>query len=281
MKHHLFKQRLPVSSAFEQQRGASLVELVSVIVLLGVMGTGLINFIAGGAEAYREVVRRDEVAQIGRFAIERVARELRSALPGSVRTSSNCIEFVPVGAASVYTELPVAGLASAANTFSVVSSGSVAGMTRAAVYTLNAADVYAGGNLLLGFNASSASTTAGETTYTFSSPPQQFAEQSPGRRIFFVDEPVSFCVTGTVTNRVLNRYSDYGYSAVQAVPPSGGHLLAQFIQLVDGGVVQPFQFNAGTLQSNGTVHLDFRFLARGTTSEWVRFSHDVVLQNVP
>ena len=80
---------------------------------------------------------------------------------------------------------------------------------------------------------------------------------------------------------MLNRYSDYGYSAVQAVPPSGGHLLAQFIQLVDGGVVQPFQFNAGTLQSNGTVHLDFRFLARGTTSEWVRFSHDVVLQNVP
>ena len=37
MKLYLFKQRSSVSGALQQQRGASLVELVAVIVLLGVI----------------------------------------------------------------------------------------------------------------------------------------------------------------------------------------------------------------------------------------------------
>ena len=277
MRHAHRNRRVTLSPSL--QIGFTLVELVAVIVLLGVIGIGLVNFIAGSAEAYREVTRRNEIAQIGRFAIERVTRELRSALPGSVRVTGNCIEFVPVHGASIYTELPINGVSPAADQFSVINFVPRGTISRAAVYTLDAADVYSAANHIIPIAFSSASTVAGETSIDFSTTGQSFAEQSPGRRIYFVDQPVSFCVDAV--SRSLFRHADYGYSATQASPPGNAALLAEFIQLNDGGAITPFAFNPGTLQRNGTVHVDFRFLARGTTDEWIRFSHDIALRGLP
>jgi MSHA biogenesis protein MshO len=42
-----------------------------------------------------------------RSAIGRMERELRHALPGSVRVASGCVEFVPVTAVTEYLTLPV------------------------------------------------------------------------------------------------------------------------------------------------------------------------------
>ena len=216
-------------NSMSNQQGFTLVELVAVIVLLGVIGVGLVNFIASSVEAYREVTRRDEVAQVGRFAVERVSRELRSALPGSVRTSGNCIEFVPVQGASIYTDLPVFGFNAPADDFSVVNFIRRGNISRAAVYTLTADEVYGGGNHLIEVTSSLIPPPPGETIFDFINPSQRFAEQSPGRRIYFVDQPVSFCVTGPASARQLNRYGDYGYNVTQQSQPPHGFLLAEFM----------------------------------------------------
>ncbi|MGB2272435.1 MAG: PilW family protein [Pseudomonadales bacterium] len=269
----------------QAQHGFTLVELVAVIVLLGLTSIGLVKFIAGSAEAYREVTRRDEVVQVGRFAIERVSRELRAALPGSVRVSSNCIEFVPVIGASIYTRLPIAGLNAPANDFEVINFSPQpliqSSISRAAVYTLAAQDVYSSNQHVLAINFSSAVVNGGLLTLNFLTGAQQFSEASPGQRIYFIDQPVSFCVVGSGASTQLNRYSQYGYSATQNTPPANGELLAEFIQLLDEDPVIPFAFFAGTLQRSGTVYLDFRFLARGTNNEWVRFHHSVSLRGSP
>lgn len=263
------------------QRGFTLVELVAVIVLLGLTSIGLVKFIAGSAEAYREVTRRNEVAQIGRFAIERVSRELQNALPGSVRVSGNCIEFVPVQAASIYTQLPITGLNAAADNFTVINFSPLGSISRAAVYTLAPQDIYSNNQHVLAIDFSSAVINGSTVTFNFLLPAQQFAEASPGQRIYFIDQPVSFCVVGSGSNIRLNRYDNYGYSAVQAAPPIGGELLAEFIQLLDEDPIIPFAYFAGTLQRSGIIYLDFRFLARGTTNEWVRFHHSVSLRGAP
>ena len=263
------------------QRGFTLVELVTVIVLLGLTSIGLVKFIAGSAEAYREVTRRNEIAQVGRFAIERVSRELRNALPGSVRIVNHCIEFVPVQAASIYTHLPIAGLNSPADDFTVINFSPLGNITRAAVYPLTSADVYSNNQHILPINFSSAIVNGSTVTFNFLSLAQQFAEASPGQRIYFVDQPVSFCVVANGLAARLFRYENYGYSIIQASPPSGGELLAEFIQLIDEDPVNPFIYFAGTLQRNGIVYLDFRFLARGTNNEWVRFNHSVSLRGSP
>lgn len=258
----------------KNQKGFTLVELIAVIVLLGIIGTASVSFVQTGGQAYRDVLRRDEVSQIGRFAIERMSRELRSALPGSVRTSASnhCIEYVPVIASSIYVDLP---LLSPSNTFDVVnfiSSGQVP--TRVAVYTLAATDIYkpiSTNTHLANINAITSSATAGRTTVTLTSA-HQFPEASPGDRVYFIDRPVSFCVNGTD----LNRYDNYNFQA--ALPPIGANisLLAQFVS-----TPTPFLFTAGTLQSNGIVSFKFDLLARGTTDEFVRFSHEVALRGAP
>jgi len=263
------------------EQGFTLVELVTVIVLLSLTSIGLVKFIAGSAEAYREVTRRNEIAQIGRFAIERVSRELRNALPGSVRIDNHCIEFVPVQAASIYSRLPIAGLNSPADDFTAINFSASGNITRAAVYPLTSADVYSNNQHVLPIDFSSAMVNGNAVTFNFLSPAQQFAEASPGQRIYFVDQPVSFCVVASGTAARLFRYENYGYSDAQPLPPSGGELLAEFIQLIDEDPVKPFNYLAGTLQRSGIVYLDFRFLARGTNNEWVRFNHSVSLRGSP
>jgi len=263
------------------QRGFTLVELVTVIVLLSLTSIGLVKFIAGSAEAYREVNRRNEIAQIGRFAIERVSRELRNALPGSIRIRNDCIEFVPVQAASIYSRLPIVGLNTPADDFTAINFSLSGSITRAAVYPLASADVYSNNQHVLPIEFSSATVSGGAVTFDFSLPAQQFAEASPGQRIYFIDQPVSFCVLASGVGARLFRYDNYGYSDIQALPPSGGELLAEFIQLLDEDPVEPFIYFAGTLQRSGIVYLDFRFLARGTNNEWVRFNHSVSLRGSP
>ena len=263
------------------QRGFTLVELVAVIVLLGLTSIGLVKFIAGSAEAYNEVNRRNEIAQIGRFAIERVSRELRNALPGSIRIRNQCIEFVPVQAASIYSRLPIVGLNAPADNFTVINFALTGNITRAAVYPLTSADVYSNNQHILPIEFSSATVNGSAVTFDFSLPAQQFAEASPGQRIYFIDQPVSFCVLASGSGARLFRYDNYGYSDIQASPPLAGELLAEFIQLIDEDPVEPFTYFSGTLQRNGIVYLDFRFLARGTNNEWVRFNHSVSLRGSP
>jgi len=64
-------------------RGFTLVELVMVILLLGVMATFTSQFIGIGTQIYGDASRREQLMSDARFALERLNRELRDAVPGS------------------------------------------------------------------------------------------------------------------------------------------------------------------------------------------------------
>ena len=91
-----------------RQCGFTLIELIVVIVLLGILGFGTTQFIINSSQSYVDTARRERQGSAARTAIEKMSRELRNALPNSVRTSAgnSCIEFVPVLGGSIYTSLP-------------------------------------------------------------------------------------------------------------------------------------------------------------------------------
>lgn len=262
----------------KQQQGFTLIELIAVIVLLGIIGTGVLSLIKTSVEGYNEVTRRVEIADIGRFAIERVSRELRNTLPGSVRVTAlgTCLEFVPVVASTAYISLP---LAAAGNTISVANfvNADSTNISRVAVYTLNAASVYGTATNSHMANVASINPAIGNIITITLAANNQFPLNSPQRKIYFVGQPVSFCVSG----QQLNRYEGYGYNVSQPTSLLNGQLIAEFIQLNDSVAVQPFKYSAGTLQRNALVHLDFRFLVRNSVNEWARFRHDVSLRGTP
>lgn len=270
-------------------RGFTLVELVTVIVLVGILGVGVTGYIRTSVEAYNEITRRDELAQTGRFVIERVSRELRRALPGSVRVNGTCVEFMPTLAGSTYfqssaqNDAPISP-ALAAATFDVVdfkftSDNSVT--YYAVIYPLENADVYAGAPGLAVLQLQAANAVAGNGGGVVRAvnllAANTFPEQSPTQRMYIATQPISFCVVGSD----LLRYESYGFNDPQASPPAGGVLLAERIQLADGGPVTPFSFTPGTPQRSGIVSLDFRILDRDGENELIRFSHDVAVRNAP
>ncbi len=96
-----------------RQRGFTLMELVIVIALLGIMSTLSVQFIINMAQGYSAMARRQSMSSAVQLAVERLGRELRQALPGSIRIAASggdrCIEFIPVIGASRYSRLPQGG----------------------------------------------------------------------------------------------------------------------------------------------------------------------------
>ena len=96
-----------------QEGGFTLVELVMVILLLGVMATFSSQFIGIGTQIYGDASRREQLMSDARFALERLNREVRDAVPGSVRVEDEgggaqeqgaCLRFWPIATAGRYLE---------------------------------------------------------------------------------------------------------------------------------------------------------------------------------
>ena len=88
--------------------GFTLVELVIVIVLLGILSVGTVQFINDSTMGYANSVVRSELASGAQSVLDRLSRELRDALPRSVRVSADgaCLEYLPVVGGTSYLSVP-------------------------------------------------------------------------------------------------------------------------------------------------------------------------------
>lgn len=80
----------------KQQSGFTLVEMIVVIVITGIIGAMVAMFIKAPVQGYVDSSRRAEMVDIADTALRRLARDIRTAVPNSVRlTGSTAIEFLP------------------------------------------------------------------------------------------------------------------------------------------------------------------------------------------
>lgn len=81
------------------ERGFTLVEAIVVIVITGIIAGMVAVFIRSPVDSYVAAERRAGLTDIADTAVRRIARDLRLALPNSVRMSADnsgqCIEFMP------------------------------------------------------------------------------------------------------------------------------------------------------------------------------------------
>ena len=104
------------------KNGFTLVELILAILLSAIMAIGLVDYIGRSADGLNSTAVRGRLATSGRVAIDRIAMEIHNALPNSIRVTTpsggdQCIEFIPVYAASTYVNAP---FSSASTTFDIV-----------------------------------------------------------------------------------------------------------------------------------------------------------------
>ncbi|GAA4901837.1 prepilin-type N-terminal cleavage/methylation domain-containing protein [Ferrimonas pelagia] len=99
-----------------QAAGFTLVELVLVILVLSVLAIGVTGFITRGTQIYVDGQLWQRHLGEVRYGAQRLSRELRDAVPGSVTISNSpgaaaqsCIRFLPILRAERYLAAPLPG----------------------------------------------------------------------------------------------------------------------------------------------------------------------------
>ncbi|MCR4301277.1 MAG: type II secretion system GspH family protein [Sulfuricaulis sp.] len=80
--------RRPMSPCAHRLRGVTLIELVVVITITGIIAVVLGTFIVRPIEGFQAQVRRAELVDAAEMALRRTARDIRQALPNSVRVTT-------------------------------------------------------------------------------------------------------------------------------------------------------------------------------------------------
>ena len=273
-------------------RGFSLIELIVVIVILGVLATSVSTFISFGTQIYTDAKDREQVVSSARFAIERLNREIRTAVPNSIRINANsltgssakqCIEFTPIILSAIYTDIAVAPEL-ASDEIKVIAFDEALFNTafppglNVGVYILNTDELYSSSDKVFSLLNNVIVKSGNEWTLTLASK-ETFAENSPTERLFFFNQSVSYCVQ----NSLLTRHQNYSRDTDNIPTPSAsGVLMAENIDMFDDSVlpvvIPPFKVENATLLRNAMVLVKLTF---NINNESIVFNNEIQVPNVP
>lgn len=261
-------------------QGFTLVEMVTVIIILGILVIGVSSFILLGTRIFVDSTSVDQVLSQSRFAIERITREIRNALPQSIRVTSNganyqCIEFVPITASASYTQLPISPFAASETASVMLPQVPLSSADQMVVYPLSSADIYeADPSAATGrvFNVKSIAAN----TITFDQA-VQFEEASPQSRYFMIADAVSYCFESDGAIRRYQGYNKFNQDQPGPAVMGSGVLMAE--NVVNNISSQPpIHFTNATLRNNAVVQLTPLF---SVNLQEFQYQHQVQVVNVP
>lgn len=234
--------------------GFTLVELVVVMVVIGIVATAVGLFVGAPIRGFVDQSRRAAITDAADLALLRMARDLRSALPNSIRVSGDnqALELLRTVDGDRYrVEAPggeddrlTPGLADAAfNTLRPMNDGAAFPPgARLSIYPIgdpwNDASLTPAGITVASSTADVAGTTEGRVTL---SAPHLFPQDSPSRRVYLVEGPVSYLCSG---GRLL-RYSGYAAQASQPVSAAALDALAIATVVADGAEACAWRYEPG------------------------------------
>jgi len=246
--------------------GFTLVELVVVISLFGILAAVGAAILSRPILAFAGAAASAQLSDDGSRALQRMADELRQALPNSVRVTSSgddfAIEFMPLTGVGRYrAQVAATGTAGdpldfadpADSSFDVLGPmPSIGAASQMVIHNLGTdeGDAYSGNNRRggLAYNAGS-----GVLQFTANG---EFPSESPSARFGLVDPPVTFVCTGGVSGTgTLRRIGGYGIHASQPVSPVAAPLTGGTSALLSGGITSCAAQLDAALQNLGVLTL--------------------------
>jgi MSHA biogenesis protein MshO len=280
--------------------GFTLIELIVTMTIIVIIVSFGAFIIAGPVSGFTDQVRRAELVDSAESSLRRIGRDVRRALPNSVRITTNgsitALELLNVVEGVRYRAGPPPGDANARLIFNTAdgafnSIGLFSAITKPfssmthylSVYNVGVAgaDAYELGNVITPPGTQiniDAAAEAGEDNVQLD-PWFQFAYPSPRQRIYLIDTPVSFlCDTATGN---LTRYAGYAIATNQADRDSAAELLAAggvAALMSDNLTACTFTFTPGTAQRDGLVTMSLTVADAGESIVLLQQAH---IDNVP
>jgi MSHA biogenesis protein MshO len=279
--------------------GFSLIELVVTLVVSTIVVSFVSMFISGPVQGFMDQSRRARLVDAADAAVQRLSRDVRRALPNSVRTTSAggvvALELLGTIDGSRYRARPPGGAAEILDFSSPEGSFDVIGpFTQVAkpfgsmdlylsIYNIGVAgaDAYELANVITppGTQIDIVAGAAAGVDRVTLSPAFRFAYGSPTQRVYLVDGPVTYLcdpVGGTLT-----RYHGYSIEANQSMRDSHAELIGEgaTASLMANQVTAcVFTYTAGTSERAGLVSLEITVSSQGET---VSLLSQVHVDNAP
>lgn len=265
-----------------RNRGVTLIELIVVIALTGIIASAVAVFIRRPVESYFDASRRAALTDEADTALRRLTRDLRLALPNSVRVSGTFVEYIETSGGGRYrAELNSLGAGNILDFSAADSSFDVLGPLPTITATTNAIVVYnlystgTTSNAYSGDNRATAAAPGASTVNLAAA--TLFPAPSPGKRFHVVTGPVTYGCVGTQ----LLRYSGYAYNPAQVAPPTGATSTSVLASNVSDC---QFVYTAGALtERTGTVSIILQINSQipGGGVERVRMFQQAQVSNTP
>jgi MSHA biogenesis protein MshO len=267
-------------------RGVTLIEMIIVIAITAIIASAVAVFIGRPVEGYADAARRAEMTDIADTALRRMTRDLRTALPNSIRVT----EF-PVASTVFYLEyLQSSGGGRYRAQVDNLGGGIPLDFTAspASFDVIGTMPTFAGGESIVIYNMAASGATANayvgdnRAAYSSNTPPtitltagKQFPFPSPGKRFQVVDYPVTYVCNPPAGE--LRRY--WGYAIVDPQPtpptwPSSNTRLATNVAACSFTYVA----SGGAAQREGVVSLTLKIVESG---ESIQLFQQVHVSNVP
>lgn len=277
------KKNAVITSPCQYARGFTIVELVVVISVMAILGSMSVGFIRTTVQGYMNAQTNLSVADEADTALRRMGRDIRNALPNSVRVTTSggnsYVEFIPVVNAGRYRA--EYGASGAGNPLDFEAAGDSFDLYGTPI-TVNAGDqlvIYnmgiTGADAYAGENRRALTAGANLSTLTFTGIKMPFA--SPNSRFYTVNGAVSYVCD--VANKRLLRYGNYAISTAQ--PTTFGATPARV--LASDVSACTIEYTDGLLQRTGIVTVNITLSktnsAQGTAN--ARLVHIINVVNAP
>lgn len=263
------------------EKGFTLVELITVIVLVGILGTMSVAFITKPIEGYMALSRRAELVDAADNALRRMQRDIRQALPNSVRIGAGglSLEILHTSDGGRYRGQGPGDVLDFSNpadvAFDVLGDLQAAPPAGSELVIYNLSATASSGNAYQNpadnrFTINSGASSVGHLQFVPKVPAASFPRSSPYQRFFVVDGPVSYVCDPAA--HTLTRYDGY---AIAPVPTLGaGALVTRHVQSCN------FTYQPGTSQRAGLVTLNLT-LEDAPSAERVTLLEQVHVLNSP
>jgi MSHA biogenesis protein MshO len=281
--------------------GFTLIELIAVTVIIGVLATATTQYITFGTQVYIQSSERQQVLSQSRFLVERLTREIRTAVPNSVRVSNNnaCIEFTPIKASGAYRTdasaiLPPISPNSSSGQIEVISwdrnnERYVAG-DRMYIYATSDADIYKptneeNDNFAIIDSVAGTSPNLTINLEQIGTDDDVFQDESPITRYFTADHSVNYCFIANSGKYDVYRFELSNFAEAQVAPSTSvSVLLLGGVLMVEGltnniALEAPFEYTQIAQTKNSVVSLYLEFEAN--QSENMFYNQEVHIPNVP